>query len=348
MMRFLLLLFILLSSKSYSQDTTANKFISGRIAATTYTAYQKGKLWGIKNASGKIITKAQYLHLQTLPNGLFIVGDTKFGVIDASNTWIIPKSYAQINYISPTLLGVYNGTAWGVITIDNKEILSFAYGAVSKVNDNFGVACIFAGSHDLNTGVPRLAVTTDYFIFNANGLIDNIRYTYTTVKEGMAAYHENKPGAAIPPPLRFSEGLVPVNVKEGYSVFIDDKGNTAFNGRRFASGAAHPFKYGFALVGIIQEPKNPPTLDTHLHPKIAYGVIDRAGKQVVPFDYNHIQIHEDIFIIIKDFKGGLADTEGNIILAPLYDDMQLYSNGTLGVKLGYEKFIIDKTGKRLQ
>ncbi|MGV3459703.1 MAG: WG repeat-containing protein [Flavobacterium sp.] len=344
MMKFLLVLLLLLPLHSYCQNETEPISIKSKI--TSYKPYQKRKLWGVKDASGKIIIKAQYLHFQTLPNGLFIAGDTKFGVIDASNTWVIPKTHSQIEYLSPTLFGVYNGSAWGVINITGKQVLPFKYNDVSRVNDNFGLACSFAGSRDLNTGVPRLAVYSDYFIFNASGLMDSTVYTHTIVKEGLAAYREGVTGC-VTPPLNFSEGPAPVNVKEGYSVFIDDKGKVALDGRKFA--LASPFKYGFALVGIAEESKEqlPALFAERRAPIVKYGVIDITGKQILPFEYGYVEIHEDIFIVIQNFKAGLADTRGNIIVAPVYDNIQLYGNGTLGVKLGYEKFVIDKTGKRV-
>lgn len=81
--------------------------------------------------------------------------------------------------------------------------------------------------------------------------------------------------------------------------------------------------------------------------KLRYGVINRAGEQVVPFRYDrpgeHISM-DGFYKVMRHGKFGLIDRTGKVIAEPIYQRMGLFSEGKLqAMKNGLYGFI-DQTG----
>jgi|YNPMSStandDraft_2_1061718.scaffolds.fasta_scaffold00049_17 hypothetical protein len=158
----------------------------------------------------------------------------------------------------------------------------------------------------------------------------------------------------------FSEGYARVEVDGKYG-FIDRYGNEI---TPIKYDEAFDFRDGFALVRInmksgfidgsgkeIIEVKYEnvfgPKKDlfaVKLNEK--WGVILKEGKTVIPFDYDLIFLN-DLIIIKKDNKYGIAGWNGNIIVEPKYDYIGSFSNGFAIVRIDGKYGLIDDSGKEV-
>ena len=108
----------------------------------------------------------------------------------------------------------------------------------------------------------------------------------------------DKKGSIVIEPLYrevawFSDGLAAVRTDDRWG-FIDTKGNMVIS-EQFRE--VRPFHNGLAIVS---------------GPSSAlWGVIDKAGKTVIPFEYNEIEVDGDLFLVQKGEKVGWIDKNGN-------------------------------------
>ena len=77
-----------------------------------------------------------------------------------------------------------------------------------------------------------------------------------------------------------------------------------------------------------------------------YGIIDRTGKVILPFEYDeYIYPTEDIFALSKNEKWALAGVGEGLITDFLFDYVSGFSEGLACVKIGEKYGFIDKTGE---
>jgi len=77
-----------------------------------------------------------------------------------------------------------------------------------------------------------------------------------------------------------------------------------------------------------------------------YGVIDKTGKQIVPFIYEYIEDYsEGLAMVEKDGKKGFIDKSGKLVVPCIFDDAESFSFGLSKVEKNEKWGYIDKTGK---
>jgi hypothetical protein len=133
----------------------------------------------------------------------------------------------------------------------------------------------------------------------------------------------------------FSEGIAPAALPDGSVGYIDEKGSAAFP---FIYEYAYPFIDGYAAVKF----------------KGKWGMIDRAGNEIVPFSYDLIFYEgtvDDRIAVVKNGEFGYVTTDGSEII-PCAFDVPIgrcsgkFSEGVAPVLCSGEVFFIDKAGKR--
>ena len=79
-----------------------------------------------------------------------------------------------------------------------------------------------------------------------------------------------------------------------------------------------------------------------------YGVYDEKGEIILPNEYMTINmLFGGMFLIKKNYKYGVADRNGNIILKPIFDEIYTPKPNIMHVvKLRYRKML--KTSKKIK
>ena len=79
-----------------------------------------------------------------------------------------------------------------------------------------------------------------------------------------------------------------------------------------------------------------------------YGVIDKTGKVVIPFEYGYpIPTENRLFRIELNGKYGVMSYDGKLLIPIQYDYIYDFFNNIAKVSLDGETFYIDKQGNRL-
>ena len=77
-----------------------------------------------------------------------------------------------------------------------------------------------------------------------------------------------------------------------------------------------------------------------------HGMIDDNGKIILEPVYDKIYFaYEDVWAVFKNGKGGFVNSKGKLIVPLIYDDVLGFSYGLAGVKKGGRFGFIDKTGR---
>lgn len=144
--------------------------------------------------------------------------------------------------------------------------------------------------------------------------------------------------------LAFSEGLAPVQDKNGKWGFIDTSGKEVVSCRY---DHVFPFSEGLAAVGNVDK-------DTQIG---KHGYINARGEEIIPLQYEYETATE--FLDVASFSEGLApvkmkngkkgyiNKQGKVVIAPRYDVAMKFQEGLAVVSQADKESYIDKTGQAL-
>lgn len=125
----------------------------------------------------------------------------------------------------------------------------------------------------------------------------------------------------------FSDGLCGVMNSNGYWGFINTTGDIVID---HVYDNVHPFKGGMAKIMLRGK----------------WGVINKAGRSVLPPRYNDVDLDGELFLIKKDNKWGWLDAAGNETIPIRFADAYPFNNNTVAaVRLGEKWGYIDKYGR---
>lgn len=137
--------------------------------------------------------------------------------------------------------------------------------------------------------------------------------------------------------MEFSEGLAAVKV-DGQWCYIDETGKVVIRTSGFASAGA--FNEDLAPVGV-----NKRTADGL--EKMTYGYIDRAGRVVIPPQYDETYgFSEGLGRVVVNGKWGFIDKAGRMVIKAQFTSAYWFSEGfaSVGLESGARVYI-DHTGK---
>jgi hypothetical protein len=302
--------------------------------------YQKNKGYGLIDESGKEITALKYSELTILDDGMVrFMLNNKFGFLDHSGKEIIPAKYDNGYGYSPEF---FNGVVrlnldgkWGGIDKSGKEVVPFIYDDLSDFSE--GIA------------VTR---TDDRF-----GFID------TT---GAIFLGQNFNNAS-----NFSEGLAFVETSDYKKIFINRKGEKAFDAEFLSAGG---FKNGFCKVGVsvgldmayglidskgamVIQPLYPNIGDfsdglARFYKNNKVGFIDERGKIIIPekfeqFDEFSYKFSEGLCPVLLNGKWGVIDSKGKMVVPPKYDAIGNFKEGLASFALNSAVGFIDSKGNEV-
>lgn len=248
----------------------------------------------------------------------------KNGLYDASGKRILNTRYDYINTMSEGLRYVsINGGTRGFVDKTGEFVFTLN-------KDSF--ASDFSEGLSSADGTNEDGVWQKFFLDTSG----NIAFTYSDKWNGSS----------------FSEGLCLMRNEDELVGYLDRQGNVAIpfeyvlfdhSGKSMTTHSSTDFKDGMAVV-IKQLPGTG-------EPVCRYGVIDTAGKELIPFDYTDIwYLGEGLFAYQKETDGfyGLINKDGKIISKCVYENNYgTFSEGVVMMCRDGKWGGIDKNGKQV-
>lgn len=213
---------------------------------TDLIAVRDGEFIGLYDRCGNRISSPRYTRMDVFDNGFAVVQrEYRFGMIDLEGREVIEAAYDNLHAVREGLAAAAVRGKWGFVDTQGREVVPFRFQAVKPSG-------FFQG---------RAAVQyRDQWLF-----ID---------RKGEASLPWKGPYFSFG---RMSDGMIPAavldrggRVRYGY---LDHKGEGAIP---FVYDQTFAFREGFAVVGQLSRLRN------SVIERRRYGVLDRAGKVVVP------------------------------------------------------------------
>ncbi len=294
-----------------------------------YFRFNKDGKMGLLDRSGNVIIAPQYDYLFDIENGYVRVEqDQKYGVLDLDGNVVIDIKYDNLKAYSDGYFVYQKDGKYGYITAQKQEIAlpqydylsSFCKGvAVFKKGERYGM---------LNKQLDEI-IERDY-----QALQDFYHSDITTYqKDGKIGLIDNA-GNEITAPLYDNiyisdfishfKGIIMATLN-GKAGIIDQSGKVTVD-----------FKYDF-LVPIANNLIKYNIGGSYQHHEISggkWGVIDKAGNEILPAQYDDIGYAEEnpnnLIVGLQTgetIKYGIVNTAGKQIVALKYDEIHSYSDG---------------------
>ncbi|MEG0671975.1 WG repeat-containing protein, partial [Clostridium sp.] len=242
------------------------------------------------------------------------------GLIDKTNTVIIPFKYTEASMISDDLICVKENDKFGCINLKGEIVVDFISSDEIQIycgNDNNNIAIITdnnkKGFIDLATGFNVQPIYDEIFYYgNGNNLVTLV--VNNKVNNPNAIYANLDTQTIINPqyenPLYFQDGLASVKV----------------NG-----------KYGYINTNneIVIEPiyDDSPCFTEGLAPAslgCKYGYINTSGELVIPPIYDYTTpFYKGLAIVYLNNKSGLINTKGEILCEPKFSQIDWYGDSDI-------------------
>lgn len=251
-------------------------FMSISTYAQTLTPQQRpyGSSWGYVNENGKVVIEYKYYKARAFSEELAaVMKDNKWGFVDKTGKNVIKCKYSDVSNFSEELAAVRTKGKWGFVNKKGKVVIKCLYDEVGdfseelaavSVNDKWGfidktgkeiIPLQYSSAMTFSKGFAKVK-KGDYW-----GLIDKsgaeiIPFKYQLIRD-------------------FSEGLAAVKRDNKWG-FVDTAGKEHIECKYDNVGE---FSEGFAIVS------------KYTYGSEKCGVIDKTGKQVLPFGYSETEIN---------------------------------------------------------
>ena len=342
-------------------------------AQSTLVPFLKGKKYGFKDATGKVVIKNKYEQANPFFEGFASVKyNKKWGFVDSRGKEITEFKYDHNDSVSYHFAegraAVCAEKKWGYIDSSGSEVIDLKYstaedfsGGKARVHQGKSMSKIIDRNgktlhqktydHMFNYQCNRARVT----IGNKCGFIDHsgteiIPLIYslgTDFEEGVAiVYKDGKAGIidtngniVVPFTYSYLRGF-----DQGTAVAATDSNSYGYIDR--TGRVILPFKYELALPmhdGIAMVAKDN-----------LWAFIDSTGRNITPFKY-HIKINEYEFagpsysegyepVMIGNFYGYVEVATGKELTAFKYDNAEKFANGKAIVRIWEKRGYIDISG----
>lgn len=272
---------------------------------------------------------------------LFVVkSNRKWGIVDNTNSIIIPVKYESIGNFSCGLAAASLNGKWGYIDHLDSIIIPFDYDFCEAFNN--GMAIAGYNITDISTGkticksglINKKGETMLPFKYTISYLADESVFIIST-EEGKVGIADSSGKIFIQPQYKIStfwtswktDGMIKV-----YDAGLKKYGFYSNNGKLVI-----PIKYNDA--GFFSEDLVAMKNDQ------GWGYLNILGKEVIPFKYEEAYAFSEGMALVS-IKGlyGFIDSKGNEIIPPQYSEAGNFSGGYARImKNGYYG-LIDITG----
>lgn len=275
-------------------------FHNGYAAVAVYN-YEMDLLWGFINEAGVKVVDTIYYQVEDFNNGYAIVSDVNLsGMIDTTGSIVVPIDYEEIRNFSSGLAAVQlNDDTWGYVNTSGVLVIDrgfyeggdFASGLapVKKYNTEGGADWVYINASGLK------AINEEYF--DAGSFNDGLAYVQLSY-DGDYGYINNLGELAIEDTYfdayNFREGFA----KAGGSIINTDGDSIFTYGYRL-----YETDYGFYSYN--------PYIENYQ----VYIYIE-DGELTIPYTVNN---GDEYITFISGTKWGVMDTEGTVLIDPIYD-----------------------------
>lgn len=294
--------------------------------------------WGFINRQGQVVVEPKHQILE-YPNetGLIKFGKgKKLGIIDTLNKEVLPKKYKNIDFIKEyELMIAKKGRKYGLYRYNGTELLATKYDLIDKKFSRGFTTIIQKNKHGIIDNEGKIVIPPKYdeiLNFDAQGFA-RIRIDD---KWGLV---NQKAEVIIEPTYHKIEmfdfkGFAKVRMQKS------EKGNTTWNigiidktGREIVAPIQDSVAYlndceytAFRTINALD--------------KENFGVIDKTGKLLVPYQFQNIRLfHDNIAAAERNRYWGFIDTTGNYVIQPIYTSVNDFKEGIARVsdrrKYGY-------------
>ncbi|MGB4774295.1 MAG: WG repeat-containing protein, partial [Daejeonella sp.] len=318
------------------QYDDAERFCNG-LAVVNKGGPFSGK-WGYINKEGKEIVPLTYSFTTSFSEGLgCVMKDRKYGYVDTTGKVVIPVSYLEANAFSEGVAVVFKGTEQLAPGIVQRMIKTGKYGYINKKGETV-LPFNYTKAGDFKNGIAQVAINETAFFTNKQGEVTdkngNKISSANSIKESLPAVKitsfrkDGKEGLMakgieiVPPVYEYTDGgdYGIGLVKKGYmSYFLVD-----YTGRKITDldgiTSAGSFKNGEGYATKAGK----------------WGIIDTAGKWIVPPVYNHVSNFADGFAIAQDSANDYRIiNRDNETIACCFYAIKGFKKGWWTVKRGY-------------
>lgn len=293
------------------------------ITETGYFSLMKNNRYFLASLEQKLLRHQSFdeinspYYIESKKGYYFIVSKHhKYGILSASNEYIIPIKYDNINNISANYFYIEKNEKQALFTLKGKQITPFIYDNIEKIYPLHNNPVLFITSINYKKGlIDSLGNILIPFLYKKLSLIkkerDSLAYieAYLQETDSIPFYFDIK-GNSINKPFLPNYVSLEKNGSYGYT---NKKGEILI-----------PYQYNFSF------PFNKPVFNNKdfiiLQTFAQEAVINTKNEIIVPFIYNTIKFNEKNILVYKDNKSGILDTKGNIILPVIYDKIEKVNN----------------------
>lgn len=327
--------------------------ISGR-SQEEITPFQEDKLYGLQDATGKVVVPAKYKRIEPLGRDLFAFKETtEYGMMDAKGIILIEPRYNMIYGFNEYGIAVVEEDApsdkviyvvqylYGAIDTKGHEVFEPQFQKIKKFDHNNVAVYQHQDKYGLLNGSGSIISAARWddvgFKFNDLGLL------HVTI-EGKEGYVNSKGEVIIPVEYdnidNFSQyGMegkweaLAVATKNGKSGFIDLNGKVAIP---LEYDAVMAFSNG--LAGVRKDE--------------LWGFINTDNQMVIHPQFDEVGWfsgcdQEPLTYFALNKKYGYMDMDGKVVIDAVYDDADGFSEGLAAVKIKKKWGFIDKEGKEV-
>jgi hypothetical protein len=289
--------------------------------------------WGLANKKGKIFVSMKYDYLTTFCKGLIVVkSNDKFGLMDKTGKIIVYPKYDMLGLVEESndegyrIIRISEGQSsfYNAFFAENRSLSEWSDDQIKYVEEycrdlflvgkegyKFGLIDE-NGTEVLRTEFDEVAPYEDLILARKGdkwGIFDLRGKTILEMKYDWISFEDLKEGREF------------LRIKENYEAgLVDRKGNTVI-----------PPKYDD--IRMVVGDKVVVQVGAYI------GIVDINGREILPAEYEDFRIfNENLFLMSKDLKWGLFDTEkGKFVLPVKYDEINYDENMGL--------FFVERDGK---
>lgn len=316
-------------------DSVSN-FING------YAFVSKDKKWYLVDKTGKVVKTLQYDKIHGIDSKEGIVADIKdgkLGFMDTMGNEIIPTIYDSVlqEFSDGIAILKHNGKSV-IIDKNGKQLFETFSDGVRYIGGGFFV--------DYQNGKCRFidkngkSLTKSIYSYNWSFLSDDLLMVERNGKVGCI----DRTGKEVIPVIydelsEFIDGMSSAK-KDGKSYFVDKSGKSYF----YPYDTIENFRDGVAIVSKAYK----------------YGIINKAGKVIVPLNYDSLSYTEASGLYwagkydktvkkqnVYPIKYALMNKSGKLLTQPLYSELYLFSEGLVVVNRNGKYGYMDKNGKEV-
>lgn len=309
------------------KDLISNEYQSIRFDSTNnILVIEKSKKYGVANLEGKVIVPVQYDQIDITGIYTYAQENEKLTVYDKNgNQKDIDTSTAVLNTNNDKYkikIDNQNGTKYGVINEDGKEIINTKYNYIEYLFDDYFIASSENGKLGIIDDKESQKVELKYDSVQRIQETNMIQATITSTNI-TELYNNNMKKV-----FEMNNANIET-IKDGYIKIYNDSETKYFD------------KDGNEVDNTILYPNN------KLFSKIQngkYGFVDKSGKVVVEYKYDRVtEFNENGFAAVKkDGKWGAINEQGEEIVEPKYELTNQIEPNFIGryyqVKFGFGEF----------